>query len=551
MNKNISLYDKINFFDLPNIICEMAKASKNNHINSREEIVNMVFHSLYLRFKGDYLTKHTSFLKKYSSSDTPKSNDELDYIVDAINDNCNESSEILESIKNGCKNLASEISTLNNSEELYETLFVNCNYINLGESILDVEALYKKDDHSLKSKGDFLYILFLHAIKNYKTNMPKFYCDRLYQEALTLYHGSEMQKKIFKEISDICDNNQLKSTVACEASIQYANLIYSNHVEAFKYFSRATAKLPSAYWEIAFLIENHHLPSDIVLDFEKRINQLFDSELENISIITKEAVNVSLKQNLIICPETYDDSRQELDTLVSFKIYWVTAKRYSFTKCLNSVGKLLITNKLSVFRFNNGHLFIDEDRSLDLANKYLNKSMRLGNTNAIVNLGYYLFQRYKNGLLDDDSKNKMLQLLYNAADNFSEPTACSLLGDYFFMNNNYEKAQLYYNVFIKQNSNNGYGYYQLAKIESLSQNYDVALELYEKAISSGYYDAAYECAEIWYQKSLSINCEKNMSIPFLHIAKQYLDKYLKTFSYEYQINAIKLLKIIKTILSES
>lgn len=240
----------------------------------------------------------------------------------------------------------------------------------------------------------------------------------------------------------------------------------------------------------------------------------------------------------------FDTQDEELDYLVCYKTYWVIVHKDKFTKALNSLGKLLLSKKVGICVYQHNHIFNMEEESIEEAKEFLYQAMALGNTNALVNLANYYFSLYKKNLLEDNGKEKMLQFLFTAADDFSEPKACSLLGDYYFINNNLSFAGNYYKKSFSHTDRNGYSFYMLGRIADLNLNKSVAIDYYNKAVSQGYYDAAYYSAIIWFNDSLIENDKSNSSYLRLR-AKDYVDKYLPLFSYEIQLKSLDLIKVLK------
>ena len=539
VSSKLSLYDRVNLYEIPELISRFAKLEKNNSINTREKVINVLLGQINLPFKGDYITKLLTFIKKYASAETPKFSDEMEYIIESLTANSN-INEVVSSFYSGCKRLVICIDIQSNSNKVYETMLSYCNFINSDGDLPTNDAI---NMNSIKAKTEFLYEIFKHAIINYRISMPKFYCYRMYNEALTLSPGSEMQIKLYKTVVDICKESQQKSEIACNAAIQYANLIYdSDYIEAYNYFLFATSKLPSAYWEIAFLIEQHHLPKRIVVEFNSYLDISFRDELSSVNIVDQSSIAVSDFKKTTYCPLDYDRQDEEFNCLVSFKAYWIIANKYMFTKALNSIGKHLLTKKVGICKYQHNHVFVQEEASVEEAKQYLKKAMRLGNTNAMVNLANYYFGIYKKDLLNEQDQEKMIQLLATAADDFSEPKACSLLGDYYYMNNNLIIASSFYKKSISHTDKDGYNYFMLGRISDIHCDKIQALNYYSEALSRGHFDAAYYTAIIWVNESFDTY---DLSLK-RYKAKEHIEKYLSLFSTEIKFKALDLLSLLES-----
>ena len=544
MEKTFILYDRANRFEIPETIFKYAIAEKNNTINTREKVISVLFGNLSLPFRGDYFSKLLTFLKKYASAETPKTSDELDFIISCLSkDKCPD--ETIESLDNGCKRLVQLIESQNNANTVFQRLFSFCNFVNFRNDRL-FDTLQNTNFETTRSKELLIIMLVRHAIANYQTNMTKFYCYRMYQEALTLTPGSGMQKQMYKTVADICKDSKQNYEISCHAAMQYANLIYNqNYTEAYYYFRYAATKLPSAFWEIGFLIEHHHLEQAHVREFSKELDIEFANELECISIVSRDSLPM---QNTIdrqtVCPIEYDSEDEEYDLIVCFKLYWAITQRFRFTKALNSIAKLFLAKRISLCSFQNNHIFILDSDSADMAIDYLFQAMSLGNTNALVNLADYYFTLYKQSILPIEKERLMINYLHTAADEFSEPKACTLLGDYYFLKQNLKSANKYFSESIKHTNKSGYDYFMLGRIADINMQCEDALDYYGTALSLGYYDSAYYSALIWFNNCINDKIEEAQKALSITKVKNHLEKYLSLFSCEIQLKSLEILNVL-------
>ncbi len=304
-------------------------------LDTKEKVTNIVFKNVVPKshFDGvvdyDFNDKLIKILKKYVSSDKNKENSSIKDVIDGLEDEENDLTR--QTFRKGCKKLVREIGKCTSANVLYSHLQDCCNFIN-----------FPSDIHSLDLSGvdgqvEFIYQLYVHALKNYQVNLPKFYCRSLYYEALTLNYGSKIQERMFKEVADIFMDNSQKDEIACAAAMQYANLVYyKRSEEAYRYFDMAKSKLDAAYWEIGFQIEHNCLSKEIVKKVNAQICRDFNLELKNDCF----PIQINGQKYMVV-----SGRKDHIDNfMVAFKIYYAIAQKSNFTKCLNSVGKFLLNS---------------------------------------------------------------------------------------------------------------------------------------------------------------------------------------------------------------
>lgn len=547
MNKINSLYDKISLYEIYLLFCDKYKPRTDF---SRKEFLRTLLNDCIIMCNGE--TNPNSALEnidKYLSKNTSGSTLILEDMRNLIRQ---PDREFILQLKKGCTDLANEITDPEDAKNIYKLLLESCNNINFPTQYLNIAKKYETicslENRNTELEGDFLLPLIAHAIENYDISSPKFYCNRLYYESLTLEHRSKTKKRLLKEIVEVAANSNTKSVISAEAAVQYGNLIYNDYEEAYKYFLIASEKLPSAYWEIGYLIEEHRLNNQTVINFEEIIDRKSKEPCNNtkknndairfdIKYTTVEKDNsyiLTMKISQILnnnekSIETrkflfdYGSKEENYDLLVSFKNYFFIAQKLNFTKGWNSIGKYLLQGKAILLTDNEKK---DEDGSINLMMKYFQKAMALGNINAMVNLGSFYYQKFEKGLLPDNEKTIMLNMLENAADIFLEPKACELLGNYYYKLGELDNAKKYYQNSLSEPVKDNYRHYMLGKIYKDKMDYENAIGEFQIAISAGYYDAAYECIIIWYEKAIT-GTDENMKQINLHLCNEYYKRYIK------------------------
>lgn len=532
-----SFNDKINLYDLAEVI------SISKKYNTREKVTAAVFSPIkpVKDFDENYMYKYgtdvSKFLKKYLSSDNPRNNVMLDEISEAVSDICNsirnnDLNRTQSSLIDSCIDLAKNLSAAE-SQEIISTLFNYCNFINFSEDEFELlESYYLDKNNSVTNNGTILAILYSHAIKNYKINLPKFYANRLFYEAMTLTYASDMQKFMFKEAADICRNMSQSSIASCESACNYANLMYSKDPElACDYFLTAASKLPSAWWEIGFLIETGKLSEKTVLFLDRKISNDFAEELSKIQVLkSNDIVNRAIP--LAFRSKSFSDIIEENNLITCFKLYYAVSQKYYFSKAYNSVGKLLINNIVYVIDVDTGDF--SESENYNLATDFLYKAMAMGNINAMVNMGEHLYQEYRREPnLPTHKYQRMCNLLSLAADTFSEPEACRILGDLYYSKNDFSLSYSYYEKAVNRDSilpNGGYCFFMLGEINYKMTKFHNAISMYQKAIGRGYYAAALSCSKTWYRIYLNLQTENSpTAISYARLALDNLNTYRNVF----------------------
>lgn len=523
MQRIDSLYDRISLYELSKLIVEECtnahkkekSKSGKNELGSKPEIFKIVFR--------DVVEPDSSFstaLNKALSEINLSPNSNIYQQLDAIRKN----GEALQKIKANCLCLAKKINQYDCAATIYEIMYENCNIVNLGDRYKAVDTEYKKmqkdtdENGRLITTSNFLGELFAHAVKTFDTNSPNLYCERLYQESMTLTESTEMRKHILKEIVATSPTNTYTS---CEAAIQYANLVYEDAVrESYEYFKRASNLLTAAFWEIGMMIERGKLDKNLKEDFKTYMRKTHNDSggWENISI--REHGKIVIYQdgesalNFQVPSYSLQHKRradEEINNIaLSFKIYWYVANEKGFSKGWNSVGKYLLKRNVVITGAQRKE---DELKTKKEMKEYFRKAMNLGNINAMVNLASVYFEEYKEGTLADTHKEIMLTLLKNGADYFKEKSACYLLAQYYWTDEtdkNDNLAKKYFEEADRLNLQDAELYRILGDIYAKTGESNKSISYYEKAIAKGNYESALHLMNVYF--SLAADEDDNREV---------------------------------------
>lgn len=351
-------------------------------------------------------------------------------------------------------------------------------------------------------------------------NVPCFFADRLYEEALTYDFDSAMRYALMKSAAE----NGSK-----RAALEYGNYIAKAgpYQEAFNYLLMALP-LPAAIWNATYLIEQHKIGEDQ------------EAQL-------RSAIKVSEK---IDGSREFDAVRNEIDSVIytgknpgeassrlfCYSVYFFLAYR-GFYKAFNSMAKMLVDGTISIY---------DAEWELTttaLCEKYWSLAISGGNITAISNVGNKQFRRMvSENAFDSRSPTTMYteELLVVAA-SMDFMRANYNLGNYYEFVAQFTDSppktrgeiEEIYERASKLDSNNdgvhGNLYFRLALITIDRKKKYTA---FEKALLLQKTDAAYYLALMCFE-----DFKTNTEAFLLLKAKEYLSEHIDFFSKDIKIQA--------------
>lgn len=334
----------------------------------------------------------------------------------------------------------------------------------------------------------FLLLLIKHSFTKLY-NIPCFFAERIYEEALTYDYDSKLRFALMREAAINGNKN---------AALEYGNYLAKSgpYEEAFEYLLLAVPLLP-AIWNLAFLIEKRWVGSEQARRF--RMELKIDDKLAS-----KENNDVLDEMDGITCYVSDHVRAEEL--LFVYKVYFYLANR-GFYKAYNSMAKLLLNG---VIRFSGD---IEEEKSRTLCKKYLQAAIAGNNVTAMSNEGNRLFSlRKASDQFDpDSSEEKYMVELLSIGSEMEFMHACYYLGNYYEyaishgqtnisrkdIKHIYERAA---EMDLDGSGMSGQLYLRLGK---LSDNKDEQINYYQRALSSGLSDAAYPLALCYCEMDVS------------------------------------------------
>ncbi|MBR4289491.1 MAG: hypothetical protein IKT52_02500 [Oscillospiraceae bacterium] len=334
----------------------------------------------------------------------------------------------------------------------------------------------------------FLLVIIIHGF-NTLFNLPCFYADRMYDEALTYDYDSPVRFELMHIAAEKGNKN---------AALEYGNFIAKKgpYPEAFRFLLMAFP-LPAAIWNAAFLLENHLVGADQLAQFKSvaKIDEKLSSDEFN---------QVRAEIDCIICNESNPLYQGQL--LYAYRSYFYLAYK-GFFKGFNSMAKLLGRNQVSIIPSE------DKYDAHSLVSKYSQKAICGGNIMAMCSEGSGLLKTFLSQPADEfppQDERYMLEVIQTSAEakmvrsNFN-------LGNYYehLLNTSnradcgrseirkiYEKALLMDvdGSIIKGNL--------LYRLGCLANNNEEKLAYFSKALEAGAYDAAHRIALILFEKYL-------------------------------------------------
>lgn len=430
------------------------------------------------------------------------------------------------------------------SEALDDNLLTNLSKITEAISSLQEESFYKrlmqrvslrffsnqeKEDlqKELNNKrySKFLLLLLKHSFSRLY-NIPCFFAERIYEEALTYDYNSKLRFALMREAAVNGNKN---------AALEYGNYLAKSgpYEEAFEYLLLAVPLQP-AIWNLAFLIEKRRINSEQA----KRCR--LELKVENKLSSGKEFVGVINELDGLTC-FSEDHVRAE-ELIYVYKVYFYLARR-GFYKAYNSMAKLLLNNVVC-FTGEKG-----EEKGISLCKKYLREAIAGNNVTAMSNEGNrLLIERTANDLFDPNAvEEKYMVELLSVGSGMEFMHSCYYLGNYY----EYAMAHGYANVTrgdIKKiyeraakldldgSGMSGQLYLRLGR---LSENQEDQIKYFQKALSAGLSDAAYSLALCYCESG-----DSEQKFRYLIRASKLLEDNLLFMTAETQEKANLLQKII-------
>ena len=465
-----TIIDEINIKTLPEIIIEyLRKNGEKKFINLRS-FYSILLENISEDVKDSYLNR----ILKYLSSTTPS----LINIFEDLNQDIYD-----KELKLFVKKLVTTINKYDNNKDLYEQINSKINFIFYNEE----EYLKIKESNNIKDYETFIYLVLKHTFQTYQLNLPSIVSKRLFEEAMTTEYDSERKTRMIKASADL--NN-------IEASMLYANQILLDDPDtAIDYMLKAKS-LPYVLWAIGFSIEKQRFNKESIYKIKKELEPLF---------IEDEFINkISSKNKHLI---------------LAVNLYYYIYLKYSFSKAINSIGKLLITKQI---QYNNS-----EKETIEQAKLYLNKAIKLGNVNAITNLSVYYLRHPDDKEYEDILINKLLRTSAELGD---------LVGNYYYgklLIDQGKDGSKYLIYASKQNHERAQ--FELGKYYELHNNYNKSIEYYKNAITNGHTDSIISLSKLY----LFLSNKDNKNTYKLY-AKELLDNNIDKLNDEQKILAKQL-----------
>ena len=421
---------------------------------------------------------------------------------------------VLDDISNGIykkellvffSDLHSVISKNPNYKCFYDKLIDQCSFIYFSnDELAKINETYNNSKYS-----EFLYLLFIHASSNYKTNTPKIVSERLLNEAFCLFSTTKLRNVLLKTSAD------LGNDIAC---VIYGTMLHPDFKKRLEYYIKGKSS-PLNLWEIGFVIEQFKI--------SKQHLQNIKNELKNILIEGSKYVND-------VVPNDKDLFHQEC-LMTSLKIYYYLANEKNFSKAYCSVGKFFLEEKVSIVKNDK----IDKQESFKIGLDYSFRAIRLGNINAMQNVGKYCYINEPN---TDIKYKELMQIAANAQEVESNEYIAKILLD----ENKIDKVEKYLKFLSEENS--GEALYRLGKICESKMEIEEAIKYYEDAMKNNYYSASIELAKIYFSKYMKEDTNSNTKAGYILLAINILEKNYNEYSSGEKQEVDFLLKNYKSLL---
>lgn len=509
-------YDRINLIDLSIKIADFAKThSPKKEFRAIAECTsyNKILDYLFKYANGD--ERNISTLKKLPSGNVPVSS--LGWLYDLLRDSEKKDEDntvgFKTKIMHRCADLENSIKKADNKGENISGIMFLDNLKNEVDPIYFTVEEYQTlkcsydPSENVNISCNFIGNLFIHALKCVAYNLPYFVSRRMFHEALTLSVGNPMRIKLLKCAAD----NQNGY-----AALMYANAIYKEN-KSLDYFliaggfkddinkfttgkPRHLSSQSNALWEIGFMLETHELPESQIdyLDRYIDIDGLINQQIRSYDMHNVDLTNIYMFDGYKILQQDifkllhYTNNRS---VEYALKLYiYITMTDLTFPKAFNSIGKIILGDYLDP-KADFPSLPIDKER-FKVAKNYLEIAIRLGNTNAMVNLAVYYYRKSK---YDKANATKIeldeMRKYFEKAAALDESEAQHCLGEILLAENKFDEACMLLKTAADKNDSHACHSIGKAYISAMKS---AAGEKYlEKAISLRCYDAAYDLAWLY------------------------------------------------------
>lgn len=431
--------------------------------------------------------------------------------------------------------ICKSIDSTSHPEYLYSHIMrlVSCRFFSDSEKN-DIKVFYEEGLHN------YLHLVIVkHAFASLY-NIPCFFAERIYQDALTydfdsplrfsllkvsadygnkvasLEYGNYLAKtpnaarqvykiprnvtawmKSMAEEMEACPlkkqiklviSGELLSESPTDEADDLDNTSTPNYPEAFKYLL-AAFPLPAAIWNAAFLLEQHFLGNEQEEELRSalRIQEKIDaSEFNNV------------RDELSSVIYTGGIPEEASTMLFLYSVYFYLAYR-GFSKAFNSMAKLLHTGTVSVYSAVSSHT------TENLKEKYWAYGIRGGNPTAIANYGNKLLRDIEDShTFDPDSeKTHLTEELLTVAASLDFMRANYGLGRFYEYAGKYVDhpfktpsgiLEIYKYAAKLDRDGDGVGGDLYFRMAALTNDQRKKKEYYQKALTAGKYDASYHLA---------------------------------------------------------
>lgn len=461
------LIDKINIKDLPEMITSYLRKYQIKKIGNLRGFYSNLFDYLGEDIKNSYLNR----ILKYLSSNISTNINIIDDFNEGIYDN-----ELL----NFSRNLIKVINNTENCIELYEMLYKNTSIIFFenNESYYKIENYYTNKEYDL-----FLFYLIKHSFETYKINLPGIIGNRILDEALTAYYDTEYRKRMIQASAE------LGNEVAI--NLHAAHIFRDNPNKAVQILLK-NKNNASELWQIAFELEINSINKETFLIIKNELKTIIkDNEFTDKILLTEEAKKVYNEETL----------------LYAVKMYYYIAEKFGFSKSFNSLGKLMIFNSLI---YDN-----DRKKTVEIAQMYLKKAIKMGNVNATTNLSIYFYYNKNDEKFDFFTMKKLLE----AGALLGDPNANCYYGKILIDEGNFSEGEQYLKFAAMRK--NGLACFELGKLYELKNENKLSEENYKAAILNKYYDAAYNLTLLYLKINAISEKQKIPKDKIYYYLKQY------------------------------